>query len=141
MAPTKGENKNKNTNDDNDNDNDERGGLTFGEKDTSYDSDSAEYVSSLPTEEEERKILAGENVRAREEIEDLDEGRKSNHPSTLASSNKASSAAKEVSVVAVVVAVLVSNIFSSVRTKLCQWKRFLSSVVKYIKLDVFVQFC
>jgi hypothetical protein len=93
MAPTKGENKN--TNDD-DND-DERGGLTFGEKDTSYDSDSAEYVSSLPTEEEERRILDGENVRAREEIEDLDEGRKSNHPSTLASSNKASSAAKEVS--------------------------------------------
>lgn len=76
--------------------NEDRGGLKLG-TDTSYDSDS-EYVSSLPTEEEERRILAGENIRAREEIENLDEGRVSNHPSTLAATNKASSAAKEVSV-------------------------------------------
>jgi len=73
--------------------NDDRGGLKLG-TDTSYDSDS-EYVSSLPTEEEEQRILAGENVRAREEIENLDEGRVSNHPSSLAATNKASSAAKE----------------------------------------------
>ena len=128
MAPTKGENKN--TNDDDNND-DERGGLTFGEKDTSYDSDSAEYVSSLPTEKEERRILAGENVRAREEIEDIDEGRKSNHPSTLASSNKASSAAKEVSCSSA------SFEFISVRYVQTLSNENDYSLVKYLKLDVF----
>ena len=72
-------------------------GLKFGADTAEYDSES-EYVSSLPTEEEERRILAGENVRAKEDIEELDEGRASNHPSTLAATNKASSAAKQVSV-------------------------------------------
>ena len=81
--------------------NDDQGGLKFG-ADTAYDSDS-EYVSALPTEEEERRLLAGENVRAREEIEDLDEGRVGSHPSTLAATNKASSAAREVSATNIVV--------------------------------------
>jgi splicing factor 3B subunit 1 len=44
-----------------------------------------EYVSALPTPDEERK-LSGEDVRAREAAEELDEGRLSSHPSTLASS-------------------------------------------------------
>lgn len=74
---------------------DDRGGLKFG-ADADYGSDS-EYVSALPTDEEEQRILAGEDVRAREQIEHMDEGRASNHPSTLASMNKASSAAREVS--------------------------------------------
>ena len=81
------------------NTNNERGGLKFGAEDTAHDNDSDEYVSALPTEEEERRLLAGDNVRAMEEIEDLDEGRVSNHPSTLAATNKASSAAREVSAV------------------------------------------
>jgi len=65
---------------------DDLGGTKFG-TDTAYDSDS-EYVSALPTDEEERMLLAGENVKAREKIEYLDEGRVSNHPSTLAATNK-----------------------------------------------------
>jgi hypothetical protein len=44
-----------------------------------------EYVDALPTPDEERK-LSGEDVRAREAAEELDEGRVSSHPSTLASS-------------------------------------------------------
>lgn len=66
--------------------NDGRGGLKFGAD--AYDSDS-EYVSALPTDAEERMMLAGENVKARERFEYLDEGRASNHPSTLAATNKA----------------------------------------------------
>mmetsp|Transcript_12057 Transcript_12057/g.25397 ORF Transcript_12057/g.25397 Transcript_12057/m.25397 type:complete len:1275 (+) Transcript_12057:135-3959(+) len=73
---------------------DDRGGMKFG-ADTSYDSDS-EYVSALPTEEEERMLLNGESLKAREKIEHLDEGRLSNHPSTLAVTNKASAAAQKV---------------------------------------------
>ena len=74
---------------------DDRGGLKFGVE-TAYDGDDAsQYVASLPTEEEERRILSGVNIKAREEIENLDEGRESNHPSTLASTNK--SGAKQVS--------------------------------------------
>mmetsp|Transcript_20941 Transcript_20941/g.49390 ORF Transcript_20941/g.49390 Transcript_20941/m.49390 type:complete len:1274 (+) Transcript_20941:115-3936(+) len=72
---------------------DDRGGLRFG-ADADYGSDS-EYVSALPTDEEELRILAGEDVRAREKIEHLDEGRASNHPSTLAAMNKASAVARE----------------------------------------------
>ncbi|VEU35214.1 unnamed protein product [Pseudo-nitzschia multistriata] len=68
------------------------GGLKFGAD--GYGSDS-EYVTALPTDEEERQLLAGENVRAKERIEELDEGRVSNHPSTLAATNKASSASRE----------------------------------------------
>ena len=81
---------------------DDQGGLKFGADTAAYDSDS-EYVSALPTEEEERMLLAGENVRAREEIEHLDEGRVGSHPSTLAATNKASTAAREVSAVNIVV--------------------------------------
>lgn len=73
----------------------DRGGMKFG-ADTAYDSDS-EYVSALPTDAEERMMLAGQNVKAREQVEYLDEGRVSAHPSTLAASNKASSADHEVS--------------------------------------------
>lgn len=73
----------------------ERSGMKFG-ADTAYDSDS-EYVSALPTDAEEQMMLAGESVKAREQVEYLDEGRVSAHPSTLAASNKASSAALEVS--------------------------------------------
>ena len=78
---------------------DDRGGLRFG-ADTAYDSDS-EYVSALPTDEEERQLRAGENVKAKERIEYLDEGRVSSHPSTAAINNK-SSAAQEVSVVDII---------------------------------------
>ena len=74
---------------------DDRNGMKFG-ADTAYDSDS-EYVTALPTDAEERMMLAGESVKAREQVEYLDEGRVSAHPSTLAASNKASSAAQEVS--------------------------------------------
>jgi splicing factor 3B subunit 1 len=45
--------------------------------------DDNEYVSELPTLDEEKRMLA-ESARAREDMEDLDEGRASNHPSTLA---------------------------------------------------------
>lgn len=48
----------------------------------------SEFVSSLPTEEEERRMLAGDSVRAKEQMEDLDEGRVSSHPSTMASAAK-----------------------------------------------------
>jgi hypothetical protein len=48
--------------------------------------DGGEYVAELPTPEEERKLM-GEDVRAREAEEELDEGRAaSSHPSTLAAS-------------------------------------------------------
>jgi hypothetical protein len=47
-----------------------------------------EYVDALPTPDEERK-MRGEDVRAREAVEELDEGRVSSHPSTLSSSSKA----------------------------------------------------
>jgi hypothetical protein len=47
----------------------------------------SEYVTSLPTLDEEKKIY-GDGVRAKEEMEELDEGRVSNHPSTLAASKK-----------------------------------------------------
>jgi len=74
---------------------DDRGGLKFGVE-TAYDGDDAsQYVASLPTEEEERRILSGVNIKAREEIENLDEGRESNHPSTLASTNKSGAKQEE----------------------------------------------
>jgi len=66
--------------------NDGGGGLKFGAD--AYDSD-PDYVSALPTDAEERMMLAGENVKARERVEYLDEGRASNHPSTRAATNKA----------------------------------------------------
>ena len=50
----------------------------------------SEYVSSLPTLDEERKMQAG-GVSDREEAENLDEGRVSNHPSTRSSRGKVSS--------------------------------------------------
>lgn len=46
--------------------------------------ENAEYVSELPTPDEEKRMHA-EGVRAKEDEEELDEGRESNHPSTLAS--------------------------------------------------------
>jgi hypothetical protein len=66
-------------------------GLKFG-TDVVYDDaygggGESEYVTSLPTLDEEKKIY-GEGVRAKEEMEELDEGRVSNHPSTLAASKR-----------------------------------------------------
>jgi splicing factor 3B subunit 1 len=64
-------------------------GVKFG-TDVAYDDaygvaggEESEYVSALPTLDEEKKML-GEGVREREEMEDYDEGRESNHPSTRA---------------------------------------------------------
>lgn len=62
---------------------DNKGGLRFG-ADADDGSDS-EYVSALPTDEEERRME--QDAKAREELEDLDEGRASSHPSTLAATN------------------------------------------------------
>lgn len=45
--------------------------------------DDGQYVSELPTLDEERRMHA-DDVRAREDLEDLDEGRVNHHPSTLA---------------------------------------------------------
>lgn len=45
--------------------------------------DDGEYVSELPTLDEEKRMHA-DGVRAREDMEELDEGRAGNHPSTLA---------------------------------------------------------
>jgi hypothetical protein len=71
--------------------NDDRG-LKFG-TDVVYsdvyggaDGEDSEFLTSLPTEEEERKMFGEESVRVREQMEDLDEGRVSSHPSTLAAS-------------------------------------------------------
>ncbi|KAL3917363.1 MAG: hypothetical protein SGILL_004749 [Bacillariaceae sp.] len=68
-------------------------GIEFGKSDLSYGdvyggvgAEDSQFVSSLPTEEEERRMLAGDNVRAKEQMEDLDEGRFSSHPSTNAKS-------------------------------------------------------
>eukprot|EP00980_Cylindrotheca_fusiformis_P008904 scaffold1900_cov123-Cylindrotheca_fusiformis.AAC.30 len=67
-------------------------GLKFG-TDVVYDDAYAgaggdtEYVSSLPTLDEERRMHA-KGVREKEEAEELDEGRVSNHPSTLAASKR-----------------------------------------------------
>lgn len=47
--------------------------------------DDAEYVSELPTLDEEKRMHA-DGIRAREDMEELDEGRAGNHPSTLAAS-------------------------------------------------------
>ena len=66
-------------------------GISFGAAggyDDAYNAggdDDGEYVSELPTAEEERKLMG--DVRAREAAEELDEGRAaSSHPSTLAAS-------------------------------------------------------
>lgn len=73
--------------------NDDRG-LKFG-TDVIYDDayggtgEESEYVTSLPTADEEKR-LHGASVRAKEEIEELDEGRVSHHPSTLARGGKVS---------------------------------------------------
>jgi len=67
-------------------------GLKFG-TDVVYDDaygaggGESEYVSSLPTLDEEKRMHA-KGVGEREELENVDEGRVSNHPSTLAASRK-----------------------------------------------------
>lgn len=70
--------------------NDDRG-LKFGTGivyDDAYGGgEETEYVSSLPTLDEEKRMHA-ETVRAKEDMEELDEGRVSNHPSTLAATRK-----------------------------------------------------
>lgn len=45
--------------------------------------DDGEYVTELPTLDEERRMYA-DDARVREDLEDLDEGRVNHHPSTLA---------------------------------------------------------
>jgi hypothetical protein len=79
---------------DRDNGKDDRG-LKFGTEvvfDDAYGAtgEESEFVSSLPTEEEERRMLEEESVYAREQLEDVDEGRVSSHPSTMAASSKVS---------------------------------------------------
>ncbi|KAG7364512.1 splicing factor 3B subunit 1 [Nitzschia inconspicua] len=59
-------------------------GVAYGDVYGAADDDDSEFVSTLPTEEEERKMFGDESVRAREQMEDLDEGRVSSHPSTMA---------------------------------------------------------
>lgn len=46
--------------------------------------ENTEYISELPTLDEEKRMHEAD-VRAKEDMEELDEGRESNHPSTLAS--------------------------------------------------------
>lgn len=47
--------------------------------------DGDDFVNELPTEDEERRLHADDNdVRLKEQMEELDEGRASNHPATLA---------------------------------------------------------
>ena len=87
---------------------DDRAGLKFGAE-TAYDSDS-EYVAALPTDQEEQMLRAGENVKAKEKIEYLDEGRVSNHPSTLAATNKASQEVSAVSLFSSVVNGLIRGV-------------------------------
>jgi hypothetical protein len=87
---------------------DDRAGLKFGAE-TAYDSDS-EYVAALPTDQEEQMLRAGEDVKAKEKIEYLDEGRASNHPSTLAATNKASQEVSAVSLFSLVVNGLIRRV-------------------------------
>jgi hypothetical protein len=69
---------------------DSRGGLKFGADVVAYGDEfyesagDSEYVSSLPTEDEERKMFGDNDVKAKEQMEALDEGRVSHHPSTAA---------------------------------------------------------
>jgi hypothetical protein len=67
---------------------DSRGGVKLGTG-VAYDDvyaeaagDDGEYVSELPTLDEEKEMHAG-NLRVREDLEELDEGRAASHPSTL----------------------------------------------------------
>lgn len=69
---------------------DSRGGTRLSEgtyEDGYGDGFGGDFVKELPTMEEERRMLDGD-VRAREEAEDIDEGRVSYHPSTMAASKK-----------------------------------------------------
>ena len=74
---------------------DSRGGVRFGAG-GSYDDTyvpggggEGEFVKELPTMEEEHRLMnGGGDVRAREEAEEIDEGRVSYHPSTVAASQK-----------------------------------------------------
>jgi splicing factor 3B subunit 1 len=47
-----------------------------------------EYVEALPTAEEERRMMEGDDVKAREDEEMMDEGRISSHPSTMAAAKR-----------------------------------------------------
>ena len=47
-----------------------------------------EYVEALPTAEEERRMLEGDDIKAREDEEMMDEGRVSSHPSTMAAAKR-----------------------------------------------------
>lgn len=64
-------------------------GIAFGTEvvyDDAYGADDggSEYVEALPTAEEERRMLEGDDIRVREYMEMADEGRISSHPITMA---------------------------------------------------------
>jgi splicing factor 3B subunit 1 len=67
-------------------------GIAFGTEvvfDDAYGEDGgSEYVEALPTAEEERRMLEGDDLRAREDMEMMDEGRVSSHPSTMAAAKR-----------------------------------------------------
>lgn len=50
--------------------------------------ESSEYVSALPTMDEERRIMEGRDLKAKEDAEMLDEGRISSHPSSMKGSKR-----------------------------------------------------
>ena len=71
------------------NNEDSRGGVKLGTG-VAYDDvygegarDDGEYVSELPTLDEEQGLYAAGNLLVREDLEELDEGRAASHPSTL----------------------------------------------------------
>jgi hypothetical protein len=75
--------------DDDDNSKDARGGIRFGsgvgyEDAFAAGQDKSEYVTELPTAAEERNGGGGSG----DDDDELDEGRVSSHPSTMAGSNK-----------------------------------------------------
>jgi hypothetical protein len=58
--------------------------------------DGSEFVSSLPTDDEERKMFGDDDVRVKEQMETLDEGRVSHHPSTAAAAAAAKASGRQV---------------------------------------------
>lgn len=74
---------------------DSRGGIAFGADTGTYEIgggiNSDEFVTELPTTEEERRMMSG-GVHEKEEAEELDEGRVQYHPSTMAATRTAEDA-------------------------------------------------
>lgn len=66
-------------------------GIAFGTEavyDDVYGGGNGEFVEALPTAEEERRLLEGDDIKAREDEEMMDEGRVSSHPSTMVAQRK-----------------------------------------------------